>query len=103
MFVDNINKIIKSEKKSVIKDQDRNEIFLENFDILLKEIYSNLLVVLSLKIKGIIITNFLKYISIRKKEIVGTDSKSFLNDESFKINKKNNPRIFANTVSVKKK
>ena len=69
----------------------------------MKEIYSNLLVVLSLKIKGIIITNFLKYISIRKKkEIVGTDSKSFLNDESFKINKKNNPRIFANTVSVKK-
>ena len=32
MFVDNINKIIKSEKKSVIKDQDRNEIFLENFE-----------------------------------------------------------------------
>ena len=32
LFVDNINKkIIKSEKKSVIKDQDRNEIFFRKF------------------------------------------------------------------------
>ena len=39
-----------------------------------------------------------------KKEILGTDFKVYLNQEDFKINKKNNPRIFAiQEVSVKKK
>ena len=37
-----------------------------------------------------------------KKEILGTDSKTFLNDSNFKINPKNNPRIFSNTVNIKK-
>ena len=32
MFIDNINKIIKSEKKSILKDQDGNLIYLENFE-----------------------------------------------------------------------
>ena len=32
LLVDNTNKIIKSEKKSTIKDQDGNLIFLENFE-----------------------------------------------------------------------
>ena len=38
---------------------------------------------------------------IQKKEMIGTDIKAFLNEESFKINKKNKPRIFANTVQFK--
>ena len=103
LFVDNINKIIKSEKKSVIKDQDRNEIFLENFEY---SIEGNLFKSIgSIKFKDKRNNNYefsQIYIDTKKKEIVGTDSKSFLNDESFKINKKNNQRIFANTVSVKK-
>ena len=32
---------------------------------------------------------------------MGSDSKSYLNDEAFKINNKNNPRIFSNTVNIK--
>ena len=42
------------------------------------------------------------YIDTEKKEIIGTDIKAFLNDESFKVNKENKPRVFANTIKIKK-
>ena len=42
------------------------------------------------------------YIDTKKKEILGTDIKAFLNDESFKINKKNKPRVFANAIKISK-
>ena len=42
------------------------------------------------------------YIDTKKKEILGTDIKAFVNQEDFKINKKNKPRIFANTMRVNK-
>ena len=35
-----------------------------------------------------------------KKEILGTDIKAFVNDEKFKVNPKNKPRIFANSVNI---
>ena len=44
---------------------------------------------------------FHNYISTKKKEIIGTDIKSFLNDSDFKINEKNKPRVFANAVNIK--
>ena len=47
--------------------------------------------------------NSLRFISIRKKEILGTDVKAFMNDENFKINEKNKPRIFANTIKIDNK
>ena len=40
---------------------------------------------------------------IQKKEILGSDSKSYLNNEEFKLNPKNDPRIFSNTVNIKKR
>ena len=40
------------------------------------------------------------YIDTIKKEILGTDIKSYINDESFKIDKRNKPRIFANTFKM---
>ena len=41
------------------------------------------------------------YIDQNKKEIIGTDIKAFFNSEDFKVNKKNKPRIFANTFGIK--
>ena len=41
------------------------------------------------------------FIDEKNKEILGTDIKSFLNDDSFKINPQNKPRVFANTVKIK--
>ena len=47
--------------------------------------------------------NFLKYTLIQKKTNTWRRTqKAFINDENFKINKKNNPRIFSNTVNIKK-
>ncbi len=37
---------------------------------------------------------------LKKKEILGTDLKAFVNDKNFKINPNNKPRIFANTVNI---
>ncbi len=37
LLADNINKTIKSEKKSILEDQDGNLIFLDNFEYLLKK------------------------------------------------------------------
>ena len=47
--------------------------------------------------------SFLRFTSTqKKKEILGTDIKTHLNNDDFKINI-NKPRIFANTVSIKMK
>ena len=37
---------------------------------------------------------------MKKKENFRYRYKAFLNQESFKINKKNKPRVFANTVKI---
>ena len=42
--------------------------------------------------------NFLSCILIVKKEIIGSDVSAFINDEKFKFDEKNNPRIMANTI-----
>ena len=36
-----------------------------------------------------------------KKEIIGTDAKAFLNNNQFKYNKENKPRIFSNVINIK--
>ena len=42
------------------------------------------------------------YIDEKKRKIIGTDIKAYLNDEGFKISEKNEPRFFANTMSLSK-
>ena len=41
------------------------------------------------------------YIDTKKKEILGTDIKAYLNSPIFKLNQKNKPRVFANTINFK--
>ena len=43
------------------------------------------------------------YIDENKKELIGSDSKTFLNQDGFKMNKRNKPRIFSNSISLKEK
>ena len=95
-------KTIKSNDETTITDKDNNTIFLENFDYLANNSI--------FKSVGIIKINDLNnntyefsqiYIDTKKKEILGTDIKTFLNDDSLKINKDNKPRIFANSVQIK--
>ena len=101
MVFDNNKNYIKSNNPAKIKDLEKNEIYLDNFEYStsknffqsngnIKELDSN---------KNQY--NFSQiYIDEKKKEIVGTDSKAFLNQEGFKTNKNNKPRVFSNTVNI---
>ena len=100
IIFDNKNNLIKSNKPTIIKDLENNEIFLEKFE------YStiNKFFKSSGKIKVIDSRNnsynFSQVFIDEKKEIVGTDIKAYLNQDDFKINEKNKPRVFANTIKI---
>ena len=36
----------------------------------------------------------------KRKKVIGSDAKIYFNDEDLKADKRNNPRIFANSVSI---
>ena len=98
-----LTKVLSSNQSTKITDIEKNLIFLDNF-----EYQSNLNIFKSIgniKVKDKLDNsyNFSQiYIDEKKKEIIGTDSKVFLNDKSFKIKKANKPRIFSNAISIKK-
>ena len=101
--LNNTRKQIFSDRKTVIIDQDKNKIFLDNFDyqigINIFKSLGNIEVIDDKKNKY----EFSQvYIDTKKKEILGTDIKSFLNDQSFKIDQRNKPRVFANTLKINK-
>lgn len=100
--LDTFKKTLFSKKKTRIEDLQYNLIELDNFEYLsFENIFKS--------IGNIKITDKLKnsyefsqiYIDEKKREIIGTDSKVFLNSEDFKINKENKPRVFSNTISIK--
>ena len=103
VIFDNNIKYIKSDNPATIKDLEKNEIYLDNFEYSTSDSFfksvGNIKIIDSKKNKY----NFTQiYIDEKKKEIVGTDSKTFLNQEGFKINKDNKPRVFSNTVNIYK-
>ena len=100
-FFDSLNNNLVSKESTVIKDVEENTIYLENFEFLNREnIFKS---VGSIKVEDKIknVYEFSQiYIDVKKKEILGTDIKAFVNDEKFKVNPKNKPRIFANSVNI---
>jgi LPS-assembly protein len=101
IIFDNFNKDIKSNKPSTLKDLDGNEIYLENFEYLAEENIFKSIGLIKIKDKFNNIYEFSQiYIDTKKKEVLGTDIKAFLNSDDFKINKENDPRIFANTIKL---
>ena len=101
IIFDNFNKDIKSNKSSTLKDLDGNEIYLENFEYLAEENIFKSIGLIKIKDKFNNIYEFSQiYIDTKKKEVLGTDVKAFLNSDDFKINKENDPRIFANTIKL---
>ena len=104
IILDKINKLIKSNFETLIRDNDNNEIYLKNFEYLNEK---NIIKSVGyIKISDSKKNNYELsqiYIDQNKKEIIGTDIKAFLNSEDFKVNKKNKPRIFANTFGIKNK
>tara|TARA_B100001248_G_scaffold68660_1_gene48477 strand:+ start:8222 stop:10630 length:2409 start_codon:yes stop_codon:yes gene_type:complete len=101
IILDNINQIILSDNKTIITDQDLNTISLENFEYMIKKnIFKSIGKVTIEDIKKNEYEFSQVYIDTKKKEILGTDIKAFLNDKNFKINESNKPRVFANTFKI---
>ena len=98
------NKTISSNKLSSISDPEGNYIELQNFNYQVKNnIFQSIgSVKISDKLKNDYEFSQI-YIDTKKKEILGTDIKAFLNEESLKINPKNKPRVFANSIKLSTK
>ena len=104
IIFDNLNKIIKSDEPAIIKDLDENEIFLDKFEYSTTNKFFKSTGNIKYLDKNNNNYNFSQiYIDEKKREIFGTDTKAFLNQENFKINSKNKPRVFANTVKINDK
>ena len=103
VIFDNNEKFINSQKKSIVTDQENNKIYLENFSYeTINNIFKSIGVI-RVKDKIDNTYNFSQiYIDTNKKVLLGTDSKAYLNDKTFKINNKNNPRIFSNSLEINK-
>lgn len=102
ILFNNSEKFISSDMQTKLIDQDNNQIYLDNFRFdINKNIFKS---VGEIKIQDISNNSYefsQIYIDTKKKEILGTDIKAYLNSSEFKINKKNQPRVFANTINFK--
>ena len=98
---DNKNKIIKSDFPTKIIDPDGNIILVNmfNYNSLKNILFSKGNIKLEDKNKNIYRFEEL-YINEKEKKIIGSDAKIYFNDESFKADKRNDPRIFANSISI---
>ena len=98
---DNTKNFIFSKEPAIIEDPDKNQIFLQNFDYLINENFFKSVGKIEVKDVKNNTYNFSQiYIDEKKREIVGTDIKAYLNEESLKLKKENKPRIFANTINI---
>ena len=101
ILFDSKQNIIISEKKATIQDRDDNKIFIENFEYQSENnIFKSVGKIQILDKKGNSYNFSQIYIDTKKKEILGTDIKVFLNQEDFKVNQDNKPRIFANMINL---
>ena len=90
-----------SNQKANISDLDNNKISLKNFEYSTKDNIFKSIGDIKINDKINNIYEFSQiYIDTKKKEIVGTDIKAFLNDDRFKVNINNKPRVFANTIKI---
>ena len=103
IIFDNRKKIISSKKKSLLED-DKNNIYLENFEYLInKNIFKSIGYIKIEDFNENIYEFSQIYIDTKQKKILGTDIKAKINQANFKINERNKPRIFANTVEISEK
>jgi LPS-assembly protein len=101
IIFDNKNKSIRSENNATIKDLENNNIYLENFEYSTENNFFKSAGKIKIVDSNENSYNFSQiYIDEKKREIIGTDIKAFLNQENFKVDIDNKPRVFANTVKI---
>jgi LPS-assembly protein len=101
VFIDDTQKIINSDKETVIIDQEKNKIYLENFNYHTDSNIFKSIGLIKIKDKIDNVYEFSQiYIDTKKKEILGTDIKAYMNSAEFKVNENNKPRIFGNTLNI---
>ncbi len=101
IIFDNKNKFIRSENSATINDLENNNIYLENFEYSIENNFFKSTGKIKIVDSKENSYNFSQiYIDEKKKEIIGTDIKAFLNQDDFKVDTDNKPRVFANTVTI---
>ena len=99
---DNDEGFISTNESAVLIDKDNNKIFLDNFSYHIKDYIFKSVGYVKIEDKEGNVYEFSQlYIDTKRREILGTDIKFFGNSESIKINTKNKPRIFSNTLNIK--
>ena len=101
IFYDNKKGIIYSKSNTVITDINGNQIFLDMFDYSTeKKMFFSQgdIEVQDTKTNSYLFSEI--YIDEKNRKIVGSDVKSFLNDNSFKVDERNEPRFFANSALI---
>ncbi len=104
IIFDNEDELITSKDKSIITDLEGNKIFLEKFEYSTKNNFfksTGNIEIIDPKKNSYKFSQL--YIDEIKREIIGSDIKAYFNDVSFKVNEKNKPRVFANTLRIKDK
>ena len=101
VIFDNKNKVIKSDFPSIITDPNGNIFFVTmfNYNSIKNILFSKGEIKLEDINKNIYKFNEI-YIDEKKKKVIGSDAKIFFNDNKMKADIRNNPRIFANSVSI---
>ena len=101
LSLDKNKNLVVSKKEAIITDNENNKISLRNFQYNTKSNFFKSLGDIEIQDKNNNTYKFSQiYIDTKKKEIIGTDIKAYLNDDRFKINKENNPRVFSNYLSI---
>ncbi len=102
VIIDNKKTFISSNNRSIIQDLEGNKIYLENFEYFKQNNIFKSIGSIEIIDKFKNSYNFSQiYIDEKKREIIGSDAKLYINNDDFKINENNKPRVFANTINVK--
>ena len=101
--LNNSDRIIISNSNSEIKDRNNNKILLDNFEYLIdKNIFKSIGKIMVKDTSSNIYEFSQIYIDTKEKKILGTDIKAKIDQNNFKVDERNKPRIFANTAEVSK-
>ena len=101
IFYDDNKKIMYSQNQTIVTDIDKNKISVDMFNYLtLKNmLFSKGEIEVTDKRKNKYLFSEI-YIDEKNKKIVGSDIKSFINDETLKEDNRNEPRLYANSGTI---